>query len=221
MNTSSGSAGRSHLSVQAVLDLLDWKRRIFEAYREVRASDDPGAAWILWRRVRDEMFAEHPQSPIREEDQSTFRRLAYFRYDPRCRVLAELTPAEPDTIDVATSGGSSFRFTRFASARFVMHERDLRLDLFWLDAYGPGLFLPFRDGTSGGSTYGGGRYLLDTVKGADLGAEGGRLVLDFNFSYNPSCAYDPDWVCPLSPPSNRLPVAVEAGERRFATTSSS
>ncbi|HEX2293734.1 MAG TPA: DUF1684 domain-containing protein, partial [Actinomycetota bacterium] len=81
------------------------------------------------------------------------------------------------------------------------------------DGYGGGLFLPFRDATSGRSTYGAGRYLYDTIKGADLGAEDGRLVLDFNFAYNPSCAYDPRWACPLAPPSNRLDVAVEAGER--------
>ena len=56
--------------------------------------------------------------------------------------------------------------------------------------------------------------LLDTIKGADLGADGGRLVLDFNFAYNPSCAYDARWACPLSPPANRLPVAVEAGEKK-------
>ena len=74
--------------------------------------------------------------------------------------------------------------------------------------------MPFRDGTSGGETYGAGRYLLDTVKGADLGtAPDGRLVLDFNFAYNPSCAYDPKWVCPLAPPPNRLDPEIRAGER--------
>jgi len=76
-----------------------------------------------------------------------------------------------------------------------------------------GLFLPFGDTTNGTTTYGGGRYLLDTAKGADLGGDDGGLVLDFNFAYNPSCAYDPRWVCPLAPPGNRLPVGVEAGER--------
>ena len=74
-------------------------------------------------------------------------------------------------------------------------------------------FVPFRDGTSGAETYGGGRYVLDTVKGSDLGLEAGRLVLDFNFAYNPSCSYDPRWVCPLSPPANRLSLTIRAGER--------
>ena len=86
----------------------------------------------------------------------------------------------------------------------------------WLEAYGGGLFLPVRDATYGATSYGGGRYVLDTVKGADLGADGDRLIVDFNFAFNPSCAYDPGWVCPLAPPANRLPVAVEAGERSFA-----
>jgi uncharacterized protein (DUF1684 family) len=82
-----------------------------------------------------------------------------------------------------------------------------------MDGYAGGLFLSFRDATSGKETYGAGRYLFDTAKGADLGGEGGRLVLDFNFAYNPSCSYDPRWACPLAPPENRLPVAVRAGER--------
>ena len=67
--------------------------------------------------------------------------------------------------------------------------------------------------SSGTTTYGGGRYLLDTAKGADLGSIGDRLVLDFNFSYHPSCVYDPRWSCPLAPPENRLTVPIRAGER--------
>jgi uncharacterized protein (DUF1684 family) len=77
------------------------------------------------------------------------------------------------------------------------------------------VFLPFRDATSGGASYGGGRYLLDTIKSADLGSElaSGTLVLDFNYAYHPSCAYDPRWVCPLAPPASRLAIPVHAGER--------
>jgi uncharacterized protein (DUF1684 family) len=86
---------------------------------------------------------------------------------------------------------------------------DVSLDLYWLETYGGGVFIPFRDGTSGHETYGAGRYLLDTVKGSDLG---GELILDFNFAYNPSCAWDDRWACPLTPPANRLPFRVETGE---------
>ena len=94
---------------------------------------------------------------------------------------------------------------------------ECELELYWLDAYGGGMFVPFADATSGDETYGAGRYLLDTVKGADLGTEDGRLVLDFNLAYNPSCSYDPRWACPLSPPANRLP---NSGPRRASVTSS-
>jgi len=191
-------------SASDVLDLLDWKRRVFALYAEVRASPDPAAAHERWRAVRAKLFRDHPQSPRPGHDA-----LAYFPYDPAWRHVAEVVPAPPEARLVAGSGPEPVACTRFALARFAGHE----LELFWLEAYGGGLFLPFRDATSGAETYGAGRYLLDTVKGADLGAAGGGLVLDFNFAYNPSCAYDPKWACPLAPPANRLPAAVRAGER--------
>jgi uncharacterized protein len=191
-------------SVSELLDLLEWKRAVFGLYAEVRAATDPYVAWERWREVRGGLFRDHPQSP-----RPGFDRLAYFAYDPAWRFPAEVVAAVPETRRIAGSGPEPVVATRFALARFG----GLELELFWLGAYGGGLFLPFRDETSGAETYGGGRYLLDTVKGSDLGVEGGRLVLDFNFAYNPSCAYDPKWACPLSPPANRLAVAVEAGEK--------
>jgi uncharacterized protein (DUF1684 family) len=198
-----------------LLDLLDWKRSVFGLYSEIRDASDPEAAWSRWRAARDDLFARHPQSPLPEEARRAFRGLPYFDYDRRARVLAHVVPAAPEHYDIATSGEAegSYGFTRFAVARFELSGQPLELDLFWLDGYGGGLFLSFRDGTSGSETYGAGRYLLDTVKGADLGMEGEWLVLDFNFAYNPSCAYDPRWVCPLVPPSNRLTVPIRAGER--------
>jgi len=195
------------------LELLDWKRRVFEVYREVRMSPDPQVAWGRWRAVRDELLAIHPQSPLPVERRSTFVGLTYFAYDPAARVLAEVVERTPNQLGIATSGNSSCRFTRFAVVSFELYARRLTLDLYWLESYGGGVFLPFRDTTSRDKTYGAGRYLLDTVKGADLGAAGDRLVLDFNFAYNPSCAYDPRWICPLPPPSNWLPLPVQAGER--------
>jgi uncharacterized protein (DUF1684 family) len=189
--------------VSETLDLLDWKRRVFALYAEVRAASDPEQAWTRWRTARAELFRTHPQSPRRG-----FDTLDYFAYDSSFRFLAELEPAEPEKRRIGSSGEEPVTFIRFAVARFA----DQALELFWLDAYGGGLFLPFRDATAGGETYGAGRYLLDTVKGADLGSVGGRLVLDFNFAYNPSCAYDPKWACPLAPPANRLGIAILAGE---------
>ncbi len=199
----------------AEIQLLDWRRRVFELYADVRGAQDPDRAWRQWREARDELFARHPQSPLPESERSRFSGLPYFDYDDRYRVLADVVAADPETYDIATSGedGGSYRFTRFAVARFTLAGQPLDLELYWLEGYGGGAFLPFRDATSGKSTYGAGRYLLDTVKGADLGMEGDRLVLDFNFAYNPSCAYDPRWVCPLAPPPNRVAVSIESGER--------
>ena len=204
----------AQLDPDDVADLLDWKRRIFELYSHVRRSPEPRQAWSLWKATRDEMFTGHPQSPLPEESRAGFRGLPYYDYDARYRVEAEVEPAEPQHYEIATSGDGTYGFTRFGVARFELFGNDAALELYWLDGYGGGLFLPFRDGTSGHETYGAGRYLLDTVKGADLGTtSAGRLVLDFNFAYNPSCAYDPKWVCPLAPPPNRLAFRIEAGER--------
>ena len=122
-------------------------------------------------------------------------------------------PASRQSVEIGSSGETTVRFTRVARVRFALGGGEHELDLFWLEGYGGGLYLPFADATSGSESFGAGRYLLDTVKGADLGMEGDRLVLDFNLAYNPSCAYDPRWLCPLAPPANRLSVAVRAGER--------
>ena len=192
------------MEVEETLDLLDWKRRVFALYAEIRAAAEPEQGWAHWQEVRAELFRDHPQSPL-----PGYEGLAYFPYDPALRFDAEVVDAEPERRAIGSSGDEPVWFTRFATARL---GEDV-LDLFWLDAYAGGLFVPFRDATSGAESYGGARYLLDTVKGADLGTVDGRLVLDFNFAYNPSCAYNPKWVCPLSPPANTLPVPIRAGER--------
>jgi uncharacterized protein len=186
---------------------------VFELYARVRAADDPGEAWKEWREARDDLFANHPQSPIPPSERGSFRGLAYFDFDPAYRVLARVQPADPQRFDIVTSGDEAISFSRTGTADFELHDQERRLELYWLVGYGGGLFLSFRDGTSGASTYGACRYLLDTVKGADLGMREGKLVLDFNFAYNPSCYYDPRWVCPLATPANRLDIEIRAGER--------
>lgn len=195
------------------LSLLDWKRRIFELYAEIRADDDAEHAWRNWRTVRDELFRTHPQSPILPERRASFLGLPFFDYDPSLRVVGSVEPAERVQREIATSGEQPYSFTRFAHTHFELEGEPQALDLYWLDGYGGGLYLCFADATGGAETYGAGRYLLDTVKGSDLGETSGQLMLDFNFSYNPSCAYDPRWVCPLAPPGNRLTAPVYAGER--------
>ena len=198
------------MPVANTLALLDWKRRVFALYGAVRVME-PEDGWTLWRQTRDELFRSHPQSPL-----PGYAELVYYDYDPEARVLAELEDVEALPQAIETSGPEPLMFKPFGRALFTLRGERLALELDWLEGYGGGVFLSFRDTTSGRDTYGGGRYLLDTVKGADLGDDDGRLVLDFNFSYNPSCAYDPGWVCPLAPPANRLPVAVQAGERYAA-----
>jgi uncharacterized protein (DUF1684 family) len=192
--------------VSGELDLLDWKRRVFELYADVRAAPKPEDGWMRWRAVRDELFREHPQSP-----HPGHTGLDYFPYDPGLRLVAEVEPAEEERREIAGSAGSTTLFRRFGRVHLPFGS----LDLYWLEGYGGGVFLPFADATRGSETYGGGRYLLDTVKGADLGAVDGKLVLDFNFAYNPSCSYDPRWACPLSPPENRLEAEIRAGERNI------
>jgi uncharacterized protein (DUF1684 family) len=200
------------MSATDTLALLDWKRRIFSLYASVRTLP-PESGWELWRETRDELFRSHPQSPLPPDRRASFGGLEYWPYDPQARVLAELEDVSAPPRPAATSGTESILFRPFARATFELGEERLALEVSWLAGYGGGAFLCFRDATSGGESYGGGRYLLDTVKGADLGEDDGRLVFDFNFAYNPSCSYDPGWVCPLAPPANRLPVPIAAGER--------
>jgi len=200
-------------AAESALALLDWKRRVFALYAEVRAAADPEQGWGLWRATRDELFRSHPQSPLPEAARAGFAGLDYFDYDPAFRVTAALADLDAAPLPVEASGGGTLLFRPLARASFRLAGEPLALELYWLEGYGGGAFLPIRDATSGSETYGGGRYILDTVKGADLGGGKDTLVLDFNFAYNPSCSYDPGWVCPLTPPANRLAVRVAAGER--------
>jgi uncharacterized protein len=103
---------------------------------------------------------------------------------------------------------------------FTIDETPVTLDIYWLDIYGGGLFLPFRDATCSHESYGGGRYLFDTIKGSDPlpapdDTSGQRITLDFNYAYNPSCAYNDRWFCPLAPTENHLNVAIPAGEMNY------
>jgi len=193
------------------ITLLDWRRRVADLYSGVRATlgTDAPATHALWRSTRDELFRTHPQSPLPVDERATFRGLPYFAYDPRFATRARVRRLAEERYDVPSSGEGVIPFVRIGAVDLEWGS----LEVFWLDAYSGGVFLPFRDATAGKTTYGAGRYLLDTAKSADLGAVGDELVLDFNFAYHPSCRYDPKWVCPLAPPGNRLTVSIEAGER--------
>jgi uncharacterized protein (DUF1684 family) len=199
-------------TVPATLTLLDWRRRVAALYAEVRAADDPASAHALWRAARDELFAQHPQSPLLPGARAAFSGLPVAPYDPAWRFeVAVETAVEPASLEVPTGTDGVVRFDRLGVAPLPGLGT---LDVWWLAAYGGGVFVPMKDASSGRTSYGGGRYLLDTVKGADLGgdARDGVLVLDLNFAYNPSCAYDPAWACPLAPPGNVLAAEVPVGE---------
>lgn len=203
--------------VSETMALLDWKRRVTQLYAGIRAEPDPETAWRAWQRARNSLFREHAQSPVPVAERSAYAGPHLYPYDPAWRTLATVESLEPVRFELATSNAEVMAFRRWARAHFQIAGAELSLELYWLEGYGGGLFLPFADTTNGRETYGAGRYLLDTIKGADLGAQDDRLVLDFNFAYQPSCSYDSRWTCPLAPAANRLALAVEAGEKLVAT----
>jgi hypothetical protein len=199
--------------VSAELELTSWRRQVSELYAAVRAHDDPRRGHELWRRGRDELFRSHPQSPLPPGDPLRDSGLPFWRYDPALRFeLPLLPPGEPASLSVRTSNDGTIPLTRVGRVALPA-PLDAVIDVWWLRQYGGGLFLPLRDGTAGRSSYGGGRYALDTAKGADLGGGSGTLVVDLNFLYHPSCRYNDAWQCPLAPPGNTIAAPVSAGER--------
>lgn len=195
--------------------LWEWRRRIADLYYMIRSSSDVVTAWHLWCDTRVSLFRDHPQSPIEAAERQLFEGPTTFPYDPSLRFTVRLEPVTPEQMTVATGTDGDLSMHSFARTAGLEAKLGGELTLYWIEGYGGGVFLPFVDATSGTETYGGGRYLLDTIKGADLGVAGadGTLVLDFNFSYFPSCAYSSRYVCPLAPSGNRLKGAVRAGER--------
>ena len=201
--------------------LADWRRRVAELYAHVRATaaSGPEAAWDAWRTEREALYRGHPQSPVPAPERGAFR-ARHWPYDPALRFVVgiEAQPAGAlagPALALPNSGEDSLAFRRVGRLALPLATGPRRLALYWMEGYSGGLFLPFRDATNGEATYGAGRYVLDTAKGADLGGDpaAGTLVVDLNFAFHPSCAFDPRWACPLAPPENRLDVAVEAGER--------
>jgi uncharacterized protein (DUF1684 family) len=218
------------------LELADWRRRVSDLYASVRAEaeDDPEAAWEVWREAREGLFRTHSQSPVPAANRRAFR-ARYWPYDSRLRFevamdaadVATPNPAAPApgiggfgglgelTLALPISTGGEESFTRIGRLSIPFRAGERSLGVYWMAGYAGGVFVPFRDATNGAETYGAGRYLLDTAKSADLGAGAApnSLVLDFNFAFHPSCAFDPRWSCPLAPPENRLDIRIEAGER--------
>ncbi|MFK3677544.1 DUF1684 domain-containing protein [Microbacterium sp. NPDC090218] len=198
---------------RTAVGVVDWRRRVFALYDAVRLAESPEDAHELWRIERDDLMLRHPATPLLPGDRALFEGLPISSYDPAWRFELPILPAEPGGFDFETGTDGVVPFERVGRVEIPDAGP---LDVWRLKSYGGGLFVPVRDALAGrpGGTYGGGRYLIDTVKGADLGsnAEHGTIVLDFNFAYNPSCAYDPAWACPLAQPGNVLPVPIPVGE---------
>ncbi len=198
--------------LDATLDLWDYRRRVADLYTRLRVMD-PAGGHGLWTATRDQLLRTHSQSPLPTQQRESFPGLVYWPYDPSLRTVATLEVGSGQPIALAHSGEGATVARLFGRAHFQLASTNLTLDMYWLDDYAGGVFVPFKDETNGDSTYGGGRYLLDTAKGADLGHDGDGVIVDFNFAYHPSCAHNPRWSCPLAPPGSRLPIAIQGGER--------
>jgi uncharacterized protein (DUF1684 family) len=199
-----------------MLELLDYRRRVQDLYQTVRDTEGDAETWRWFVYQRDWLFQTHVRSALDDEQKRRFRGLSYFDYNPDYRIIAEIDLAvDTETFSVDLGEDGLLQYQRVGRVDFTAPNGIGTLNLYWIKNYGGGLFLPFGDLTNGVETYGGGRYLFDTIKGADLGTSGRSIVLDFNYAYNPSCAYHSRWVCPLPPAENRLPFAITAGEKAF------
>jgi uncharacterized protein len=207
------------------LDLYEYRCRVATFYSERNeaflAGEDMERIAQRFRAERDRLFAEHSQSALDEEQKRIFQGLSYFPYRSDLRVVAEIeVESSPQQQMVVMNADEQMTMATVGRLHFAVEGQSVHLSLYWLEIYGGGLFLPFRDQSCPQESYGGGRYLFDTMKGSGPlpgGESGKQLVLDFNYAYNPSCAYNSRWVCPLAPQENRLTVAIRAGEKKFVS----
>ncbi len=199
--------------MNSALELADYRRRVSELYAAVRAAGDPADGHALWRAGRDELFGKHPQSPLPADDPLRGTGLPYWPYDPALRWTLPLrAPREPVSLALPTDNDGTTEMTLAGHVELPAPVA-ATVDVWSLRQYAGGLFVPLRDGSAGHTSYGGGRYLLDTAKSADLGGDEAGLVIDLNFLYHPSCRYDSAWQCPLAPQGNTVSAVIEAGER--------
>ncbi|MCS6800557.1 MAG: DUF1684 domain-containing protein [Chloroflexota bacterium] len=175
----------------------------------VRAAED-GEPLEALRAERDRLFRYDPGSPLRPEQRERFAGLRYYPVDPSAVLTVHVEEfADHPAVPLVTNAGQVMEYLRWGEVRFVWQGVACRLTVYRADPDDPTLFVPFADTTNGSETYGGGRYLELLDRGD------GSYLLDFNRAYNPYCAYNDEWSCPLPPAENRLPVAIRAGEKRF------
>lgn len=197
-----------------VLAVADWRRHITDLYCQVRtiALDDPAAAHAVWVARRDDLFAHHPASPLLPAARASFTGLRVAPYDPAFRLSARVRTTAHQRLEVTSVTGAPLLVDRIG--RISLGELG-DVALWGVRGWGGGVFLPLRDGTTGavGGSFAGGRYVLDTAQGADLGRDAdGLLVIDLNFAHNPPAAYDPSWVGPAPTRGNAVSQPVPVGE---------
>lgn len=163
------------------------------------------------RAKKDADLRTSADSPI--SNKAAFTGLTHFEPNPAFRVLAKLEPfptGQAEKLVVTLTDGSEEIYEKYAHATFTIGDKACRLLVL---KFQNTLTILFQDGTSGQQTYGGGRY-IDLEPNA---VTNNQVVIDFNEAYNPYCAYNPNYACPLPPPENKLPVAINAGERYVHT----
>jgi hypothetical protein len=160
-----------------------------------------------FRAEKDEFFRHHPQSPLAPEQRQSFTGLNYFPESDALRLEVTVEPLkEQEHIQMQTSTGGIQDYIRYGKFRFQVDGQEAELTIYKADY---GYFLPFVDSLAGKETYPAGRYLEPEV------LPGNRFFVDFNLAYNPYCAYNEMWSCPITPPENRLKVPIRAGEKLF------
>ncbi len=165
-----------------------------------------------FRARKDEFFATDHHSPLTQDQRGEFHGLAYFEENPDLSLEADVKEfPQKDQVQIATSTGDVASYERWGRFSFEVEGQKAQLTLF-RDLQRGDLFLPFVDTTSGSETYSVGRYLEPEV------SHDGKVLVDFNLAYNPYCAYNENWSCPIPPAENRIKVPIHAGEKSFPGT---
>lgn len=160
-----------------------------------------------FRADKDHFFAADPQSPLTPEQKRDFHGLDYFPENPALRLVVTVEEFQKkDQVQMQTTTGEVQTHARFGRFKFTVEEQEAELTIY---ADPNGFFLPFVDSLAGTETYGAGRYLEPESLGR------GKFLVDFNLAYNPYCAYNERWSCPITPRENRLKVPIRAGEKVF------
>ena len=197
-----------------MLDLLDYRRTVSELYAKVREQDANESIYPTWCEKRNTLFRIHSQSALDDEQKAKFTGLVYYDYDPAYDVVGDFnSDVEPKEYHIDVGDDGEIHTKQIGNVTFTLPTGTGTLSVFWIMGYGGGIFIPFGDTTNKITTYGAGRYLLDTIKGADLGIREGKLVMNFNYAYNPSCSYNYRWVCPLAPPESKVDFEIPVGEK--------